>query len=72
MAQNTLIFYSRSFHCDITISYLDSWNILFLKHSLFQIDIMPTHPVVHFVCQGYTLSEKVASSTTLGETGKTA
>ncbi len=33
---------------------------------------MPTHPVVHFVCQGYTRLEKVASLTALGETVKTA
>lgn len=53
-------------------SCLDNWNILYLKHSWLLINIMPTHPVVHFVCQGYTLSEKVASSTALGETEKTA
>lgn len=48
-----LTFYSRSFRCDITMA---CW--LLLKHSWFLINIIPTHPVVHFVCQGYTPSGK--------------
>lgn len=34
MEQNILIFYSRSFHYDITMSCLDSWNTLFFKAQL--------------------------------------